>query len=141
MTTLDDLTPLQRQELIGTWVDLNGSTQPHIYLGDFTSNTGIRHGARLFNPTYTDTYAAFDVCTPRPDLPRAWAPNGTPPAGEWEHAVQYLTPDGWKYTYESWDCRWQESEAAQEVRAHRDHPGQETRIVRRMVSTPESIDE
>lgn len=46
MTTLDDLTPLQRQELIGTWVDLNGSTQPHIYLGDFTSNTGIRHGAR-----------------------------------------------------------------------------------------------
>ncbi|MFS0080849.1 hypothetical protein ACL1FX_14855, partial [Corynebacterium striatum] len=103
MTTLDDLTPLQRQELIGTWVDLNGSTQPHIYLGEFTSNTGIRHGARLFNPTYTDTYAAFEDCTPRPDLPRAWAPDGTPPAGEWEYAVQYKTPDGWKYSRESWD--------------------------------------
>lgn len=84
MTTFDDLTPLQRQELIGTWVDLNGSTQPHIYLGEFTSNTGIRHGARLFNPTYTDTYAAFEDCTPRPDLPRAWTPNGTPPTGKWE---------------------------------------------------------
>lgn len=85
MTTLDDLTPLQRQELIGTWVDLNGSTQPHIYLGEFTSNTGIRHGARLFNPTYTDTYAAFEGCTLRPDLPRAWAPNGKPVAGHWEY--------------------------------------------------------
>ncbi|MGZ0652228.1 hypothetical protein [Corynebacterium striatum] len=141
MTTLDDLTPLQRQELIGTWVDLNGSTQPHIYLGEFTSNTGIRHGARLFNPTYTDCFATFEDCTPRPDLPRAWAPNGTPPAGEWEHAVQYLTPDGWEYSRPSWDCRWQESEAVQHVRAHRDHPGQETRIVRRLVSTPEVIDE
>ncbi|MFR9877597.1 hypothetical protein ACL1IT_01110 [Corynebacterium striatum] len=89
MTTLDDLTPLQRQELVGTWVDLNGSTQPHIYLGEFTSNTGIRHGARLFNPTYADTYAAFEGCTPRPDLPRAWNPDGTPPAGEWEYA-EYL---------------------------------------------------
>ena len=26
---------------------------------------------------------------PRPDLPRAWNPDGTPPAGEWEHA-EYL---------------------------------------------------
>ncbi|HCG2974017.1 TPA: hypothetical protein NJV08_002201 [Corynebacterium striatum] len=141
MTTLDDLTPLQRQELIGTWVDLNGSTQPHIYLGDFTSNTGIRHGARLFNPTYTDTYTNFEGCTPRPDLPRAWAPNGKPAAGEWEYAVQYLTPDGWKYSRESWDNRWQESEAVQEVRAHRDHPGQETRLVRRLASQPEVMEE
>lgn len=98
MTTLDDLTPLQRQKLIGTWVDLNGSTQPHIYLGEFTSNTGIRHGARLFNPTYTDTYAAFEGCTPRPDLPRAWTPAGQPVPGEWEDGhvvVSYDDPDPW----------------------------------------------
>ncbi|MGN5992467.1 hypothetical protein ACP6M7_11375 [Corynebacterium striatum] len=141
MTTLDDLTPLQRQELIGTWVDLNGSTQPHIYLGEFTSNTGIRHGARLFNPTYTDTYASFEDCTPRPDLPRAWRPNGKPAIGEWEYAVQYKTPDGWEYSRESWDCRWQDSEAVQEVRAYRDHPDQETRLVRRLVSAPEVMEE
>ena len=141
MTTLDDLTPLQRQELIGAWVDLNGSTQPHIYLGEFTSNTGIRHGARLFNPVYMDCYATFDECTPRPDLPRAWAPHGKPAAGEWEYAVQYLTPTGWKYSRPSWENRWQDSEAVQEVRAYRDHPGQETRLVRRLVSTPEAIDE
>lgn len=66
------------------------------------------------------------------------------PGGEamsYEYAVQYLTPDGWKYSRESWDCRWQESEAVQEVRAYRDHPDEETRIVRRMVSQPEAIEE
>ncbi|MGN6019970.1 hypothetical protein [Corynebacterium striatum] len=66
------------------------------------------------------------------------------PGGEamsYEYAVQYKTPDGWKYSRESWDCRWQDNEAVQHVRAYRDHPGQETRIVRRLVSTPEVIDE
>lgn len=55
----------------------------------------------------------------------------------YEYAVQYLTPDGWAYSRESWDCRWQDNEAVQEVRALRDHPGEETRIVRRLVSQPE----
>ena len=78
--------------------------------------------------------------TPRFDLPRAWPPDGTPVAGDWEYAVQYKTPDGWEYSRESWDCRWQESEAVQEVRALRDHPGEETRIVRRLVSQPEVME-
>ncbi|MFW9060327.1 hypothetical protein ACOI99_05935 [Corynebacterium striatum] len=76
-----------------------------------------------------------------PDLPHAWMPDDKPVSGEWEYAVQYKTPDGWKYSRESWDCRWQESEAVQEVRAYRDHPDEETRIVRRMVSQPEAIEE
>lgn len=76
-----------------------------------------------------------------PDLPRAWASNGKPAIGEWEYAVQYLTPDGWKYSRPSWDCRWQESEAVQEVRAHRDHPDEETRLVRRLASQPEVMEE
>ncbi|PIS66263.1 hypothetical protein AZH46_04020 [Corynebacterium striatum] len=66
------------------------------------------------------------------------------PGGEamsYEYAVQYKTPDRWKYSRPSWENRWQDSEAVQEVRAHRDHPGQETRIVRRLVSTPEAMEE
>lgn len=66
------------------------------------------------------------------------------PGGEamsYEYAVQYKTPDGWKYSRPSWENRWQDSEAVQEVRAHRDHPGQETRLVRRLVSTPEAMEE
>ena len=60
-------------------------------------------------------------------------------AMDYEYAVQYLTPDGWKYSRPSWENRWQDSEAVQEVRAYRDHPGQETRIVRRLVSQPEEV--
>ena len=100
----------------------------------------IKFGAaRGYTPEQTATLLN-ELNLLAPDLPRAWNPDGTPPAGEWEYAVQYLTPDGWKYSRESWDCRWQESEAAQEVRAHRDHPGQETRIVRRLVSQPEVME-
>lgn len=66
------------------------------------------------------------MLTPRPDIPRAWPPGGVPIAAEYEYAVQYKTPNGWEYTYESWDCRWQESEAVQEVRAYRDNPDEET---------------
>lgn len=40
------------------------------------------------------------------------APEPDGEAMSYEYAVQYQTPDGWKYSRESWDCRWQESEAA-----------------------------
>ena len=66
------------------------------------------------------------------------------PGGEamsYEYAVQYKTPDGWKYSRPSWDIRWQDSEAVQEVRALRDHPDEETRLVRRLVSQPEVMEE
>ena len=59
----------------------------------------------------------------------------------WEYAVQYLTPDGWKYSRPSWENRWQDSEAVQEVRAYRDHPDEETRLVRRLVTQPEVMEE
>lgn len=59
----------------------------------------------------------------------------------WEYAVQVKRSESWKYTYESWDNRWQGSYSVQEVRAKRDHPGEETRIVRRRVSEPEVINE
>lgn len=58
----------------------------------------------------------------------------------YEYAVQYKTPGGWKYSRKSWDLRWQESEAVQEVRAYRDHPDEETRLVRRLVSQPEVME-
>ena len=59
----------------------------------------------------------------------------------YEYAVQVKRSDGWEYTYELWDNRWQDSYAVQEVRAQRDHPDEETRIVRRRVSQPEVINE
>ena len=59
----------------------------------------------------------------------------------YEYSVQVKRSAGWEYTYELWDNRWQDSYAVQEVRAQHDHPGEETRIVRRRVSQPEVINE
>ena len=56
----------------------------------------------------------------------------------YEYAVQYKNDDGqWEYTYEEWNNRWQDSYITQEIRAQRDHPGEETRILRRLVGQPE----
>lgn len=73
----------------------------------------------------------------------AAAPEHTQALAEetWEYAVQVKRSESWKYTYESWGNRWQGSYSVQEVRAQRDHPGEETRIIRRRVSEPEVINE
>lgn len=137
--TLADMTPEQRANCIGMWCEY-----PNTYdrlgiiydLDDENDPWILRFDVR----TEILGYDAKNII-PRFDLPRAWAPHGKPAAGEWEYAVQYLTPDGWKYSRPSWENRWQDSEAVQEVRAYRDHPDEETRLVRRLVSTPEAIDE
>lgn len=81
--------------------------------------------------------------TPEDERLIAAAPENTQALAEetWEYAVQVKRSESWKYTYESWGNRWQGSYSVQEVRAQRDHPGEETRIVRRRVSEPEVINE
>lgn len=141
MTTLADFTPEERAQCKGMWCDFpdpDERTNLAIYVGDSLRNRGF---CELVHEGQLGTLTIPENLTPRPDLPRAWAPNGTPPAGEWEYAVQYLTPGGWVYSRESWDLRWQDSEAVQEVRAYRDHPDEETRIVRRLVGQPEVMEE
>ncbi|MGX9140403.1 hypothetical protein ACWWUU_05810 [Corynebacterium striatum] len=140
------MTEEERAECVGMWCDFEATP-------NYVITTVIIKAGNDYDAEFADEYEVFNTVlghelvqpeqiTPRHDIPRAWNPDGTPPpAGEWEYAVQYKTPDGWKYSRESWDCRWQESEAVQEVRAYRDHPDEETRIVRRMVSQPEAIEE
>jgi len=138
--TLDDLTPQERANLVGTWVTVTHNPRPVIYTGEFESTGEIKHGAIIFDPLYGGNYARLDHCTPQFDLPRAWNPNGTPVNGHWEYAVQYKTPDGeWQWSRKENNFRWQYSEAAQEVRAVRDHRNKETRVVRRLITQPEEI--
>lgn len=140
MRTLADMTPEQRDACRGMWCDFpdpDERTNLAIYVGDSRTHIGF---CELIHEGEIGTLTLLHNLTPRFDLPRAWPPDGTPVVGDWEYAVQYKTPDGWEYSRESWDCRWQESEAAQEVRALRDHPGEETRIVRRLVSQPEVME-
>ena len=53
-----------------------------------------------------------------------------------EYAVQVLRSGEWQYSRGEDDFRWQDL-AVQMVREDRDHPGEETRLVRRYVTEPE----
>lgn len=92
MTTLADLMPQELDNHVGTWVNVPQKPYPVIYMGDFESTGEIKHGAVILDPRYGTNYERLDDCTPRPDLPRAWNPNGQPPAGKWED--DYTDSDG-----------------------------------------------
>ena len=62
----------------GTWIET-----PERLLGILVSvEDGL--GAQIYFPASETTgYFHPEDITPRPDLPRAWNPDGTPPAGRW----------------------------------------------------------
>lgn len=115
--TLADLAPHERDEHVGTWVDVPYKPHPVIYMGDFESTGAIKYGAVILDPRYGTNYERLDDCTPRLDLPRAWQADGTPPAGEWEYA-EYLGDykgmtdvyyfDG-EPTHRRWKGEWEEA--------------------------------
>ncbi|MDK7048710.1 hypothetical protein QP324_08995 [Corynebacterium sp. UMB0012] len=84
--TLADLAPHDRADYVGMWVDVPHKPHPVAYMGDFESTGEIKYGAVIFDPRYGTNYERLDDCALRPDLARAWNPDGTPPAGEWECA-------------------------------------------------------
>lgn len=85
--TLADMTPEERANCVGMWCEYPNTRDRLgiIYgLDDEHDPWILRFDVR----TEILGYDAKDVI-PRFDLPRAWNPDGTPPAGEWEHA-EYL---------------------------------------------------
>lgn len=147
--TLADMTPEQRAECVGMWCDVTNASvnedKPVLLCSDKEAN-GI---LPIYIPWVTASLYPSEegvsgwpasALAPRFDLPRVWNPDGVPVAGDWEYAVQYKTRDGWKYSRPSWENRWQDSEAVQEVRAYRDHRNKETRVVRRLVTQPEVME-
>ena len=87
MTTLADMTPEERAHCRGMWGDVETPVGTEMAIYD-QSRWGQE--PTLFEPGYGHFEADFSKATPRFDLPRAWNPDGTPPAvGQWEHA-EYL---------------------------------------------------
>lgn len=86
MTTLADLTPEELNQCKGMWCeDEDGNLC--IYRADHRVPSWL---AICIYPDRVGTIAAkYDLITLRPDLPRAWQADGTPPAGKWEYA-EYL---------------------------------------------------
>lgn len=82
MTTLADMTPAQRAECVGMWVN---TPKGYGVLLDPLSMDGF------FEPVVVmpSRFAVFDGpwdwdrLDLLPHLPRAWNPDGTPPDGEW----------------------------------------------------------
>lgn len=110
MTTLADMTPQERAQCRGMWA------QTQDELGVLLTTDGVLGAVWIphaFN-WLTQPVEAIELLT---DLPRAWTPDGTPPAGEWEHA-EYLGDykgmtdvyyfDG-EPTHRRWKGEWEEA--------------------------------
>lgn len=82
MITLADMTEEERAECVGVWCEeKDGSVC--IYMG--ADATPEQTGVFAYPASAIPMRVFLNRITPRPDLPRAWNPDGTPPAGEWEH--------------------------------------------------------
>lgn len=77
MTSLADMTPMQRLRCIGMWCDVDTEEAPAILVEFFWEESS---SVRLFAPSISDLYTmrSLDAVTPLPDLPRAWRADGNP---------------------------------------------------------------
>lgn len=91
--TLADMPEEERAECVGMWCDFEPTP-------NYVITTVIIKAGNDYDAEFADEYEVFNTVlghelaqpeqiTPRYDIPRAWAADGTPPAGEWEHA-EYL---------------------------------------------------
>lgn len=88
MRTFADMTEEERAECVGMWCDYTrgGKEKDLVIVVAGTNDAGripcVNPGAPIPSAWAPEPW----TLTPRPDLPRAWNPDGTPPAGKWEHA-------------------------------------------------------
>lgn len=88
MKTLADMTVQERKECVGMWAETSNGLAIIIepFFTDEVLDTTVVFSLKP-EVKIEQRIAAYVI--PRPDLPRAWQADGTPPAGEWEHA-EYL---------------------------------------------------
>lgn len=93
MTTLADMTPEQREQCVGMWCDYESVMGTHQAIYEDSRRAAE---AVLFEPGFG--YFEYEPAkiTPRPDLPRAWQPDGTPVDGHWESEFERIIANGGK---------------------------------------------
>lgn len=87
MTTLADLTTEERAQCRGMWCDTPKGR--FILLAPMFPDCEAFGWELLIPSAGMKIDYLPEKITPLYDLPRAWTADGTPPAGEWEHA-EYL---------------------------------------------------
>ena len=100
MTTLADMTPEQREQCVGMWCDCTDGEGIRTLVLHGISDNG--KDAIFVNPAVVGggrgpswTIKSFGhLVTLRPDLPRAWQPDGTPVNGHWEHESDRIIGHG-----------------------------------------------
>lgn len=93
MTTLADMTPTERAECVGMWGNHTFWGQVLISITDGVQFRGVNVEIICFvDGRPVREWASTSEVTPRDDLPRAWTPDGQPPAGKWED--DYTDADG-----------------------------------------------
>jgi len=113
MTTLADMTPQERANCVGMWCeDEDGFL--FVYRGDHIGRDWLAVCA--YPEDVHESYSPLYYLTPRFDLPRAWQADGTPPAGEWEHAERLSMGVTTVYlcgkenpTHRQWIGEWEEA--------------------------------
>lgn len=119
MTTLADMTEEERAECVGMWCDYtrDGEEKDLVIVVAGTNDAGripcVNPGAPIPSAWAPEPW----TLTPRLDLPRAWQADGTPPAGEWEHAEYLGDYKGMTETYyfdgepthRRWKGEWEEA--------------------------------
>ncbi|MBH5296213.1 hypothetical protein [Corynebacterium ulcerans] len=89
MTSLADMTPAQRLGRVGMWCDYDVSDDEHgtgIICADETEYGFNELTFEIKDPRWVGLVdAPATAVIPRPDLPRAWTPQGNPVPGEWVH--------------------------------------------------------
>ncbi|OIS05325.1 hypothetical protein BHG00_09855 [Corynebacterium ulcerans] len=93
MTSLADMPPAQRAQCVGMWCDYDASDDenPNLYGSGIIYRDVSDCGELLFavkDPhLFGEVFTPAVYITPRPDLPRAWTPQGNPVPGEWVEEI------------------------------------------------------
>ncbi|GEM_PF-1299629 len=87
--TIADYSPAKRDHLVGMWCDMQAGNRKGLAIltGHYRSHVDV------FMPHLGFTiHVNPESITPRPDLPRAWKPDGAPVTGEWKTRSAGLQP-------------------------------------------------
>ena len=115
MKTLADMTPQERADCVGMWAETSNGLaiiiEPFFTDGALDTTVAFSLKPEVKIAQYVAAYV-----TPRPDLPRAWQADGTPPQGEWEYAEYLDEYDGMTDvfycggdpTHRRWESEWEE---------------------------------